>query len=392
MMLKDTKVLLPLIITASCFVIAMADSWDPADDTGAGATVLTVTEDLQIHGSHTTSNSVDDADWFRFYLEAGTRYQFESVGTSDTYAYLYFDSLGNTKVAFQDYQSGDAGGGANFKILYTPSVSEDYFLRVVEDQSGGSTAYSLHYFSESTFDDWDSNDDSSTNATLLSINSSLQTTEPHKLGPLDSYDWFKFNLAEGVEYTFESIGAWDSVGTLFDETLESIVSDDQNGNDLNFKIIYTPTNSGTFCFRVESWDLGLDINYSLQYSLSDANDSDGDLLPDWWELQYFKDLTVEPDDYGDLDIFSNLDEYIAGTDPTNGSSFFFVTNFSSSVDHFILEWVAVESREYQVFWADSLTNGFLPLEPVAIFPQNSFTDSVHSSDNASFYKVKVRIK
>jgi hypothetical protein len=55
-------------------------------------------------------------------------------------------------------------------------------------------------------------------------------------------------------------------------------------------------------------------------------DSDGDGIPDWWMIQYFGhptgqagDLSLAPDD-ADGDGMSNLQEYLAGTDPANPQS------------------------------------------------------------------------
>jgi len=49
-------------------------------------------------------------------------------------------------------------------------------------------------------------------------------------------------------------------------------------------------------------------------------DTDGDGLPDAWEQQYFGDLSQEPFEDADNDGFSNLEEYRAGSDPTDASS------------------------------------------------------------------------
>lgn len=49
-------------------------------------------------------------------------------------------------------------------------------------------------------------------------------------------------------------------------------------------------------------------------------DSDQDGLPDWWELEYFGALSYGADDDPDLDDFTNLEEYEAGTNPTDGAS------------------------------------------------------------------------
>lgn len=49
-------------------------------------------------------------------------------------------------------------------------------------------------------------------------------------------------------------------------------------------------------------------------------DSDRDGLPDWWELEHFGDLVYDGDDDPDLDEFTNLEEYEAGTNPTDETS------------------------------------------------------------------------
>src|ERR1035437_1867564 len=51
-----------------------------------------------------------------------------------------------------------------------------------------------------------------------------------------------------------------------------------------------------------------------------AADTDGDGLPDAWELQYFGNLNQGPNDDPDRDGFSNLAEYQNGSNPTNPNS------------------------------------------------------------------------
>ncbi len=53
--------------------------------------------------------------------------------------------------------------------------------------------------------------------------------------------------------------------------------------------------------------------------LHDA-DTDADGLPDWWELQYFSNLTQNATGDFDGDGVNNLQEYLAGTSPTNAAS------------------------------------------------------------------------
>lgn len=391
MFFKGTRLVMLLIIAIASTANSRADQWDPKDDTGAGATALTLTESLQMHGPHATSNVVDDADWFSFRLQAGKRYRFESTGDSDTYGQLYFDSLGINPIEYDYPRAGDAGEGANFRVLYTPTITEDYFLKVTEDQSGGSTAYSLHYINEPSLDNWDPADDSSFTATELVIESAPLIHGPHKLGPEDSYDWFSFDLAGGIEYTFESTGPWDTEGELYSGSLVLIQSDDISGEGYNFKITYTPATNEIYYIRVaDYWQQGFDIEYSLKYYISYAPDSDGDQMPDAWEIQYFGSTNAQPEAHGDADTQNNLAEYIAGTDPTDSNSFFSMSNYATG--SFIVEWPSVAGRVYRVHWANSLTNEFQPLDPVVEHPQNSYTDTAHSAEDRGFYKVEVQLK
>jgi len=49
-------------------------------------------------------------------------------------------------------------------------------------------------------------------------------------------------------------------------------------------------------------------------------DTDGNLLPDAWELQFFGELGSDPYGDDDGDLYVNLEELIAGTDPGDGQS------------------------------------------------------------------------
>jgi len=51
-------------------------------------------------------------------------------------------------------------------------------------------------------------------------------------------------------------------------------------------------------------------------------DQDGDGLPDVWEIHYLGGTNASPDGHGDTDIMTNIEEFRAGTDPTNAASVF----------------------------------------------------------------------
>jgi len=53
-----------------------------------------------------------------------------------------------------------------------------------------------------------------------------------------------------------------------------------------------------------------------------SDDSDGDGLPDEWELRYFHNATsASPTNDPDSDLVTNWAEYLAGSNPTNNLSF-----------------------------------------------------------------------
>lgn len=54
------------------------------------------------------------------------------------------------------------------------------------------------------------------------------------------------------------------------------------------------------------------VNFTAVYSVTDS-DSDG--LPDWWEVEYFHGLLPSPTSDPDDDGYSNLEEFVHGTDP-----------------------------------------------------------------------------
>lgn len=79
-------------------------------------------------------------------------------------------------------------------------------------------------------------------------------------------------------------------------------------------------------------------------------DSDMDGLPDWWETKYAGNATsmVATND-NDSDTFSNYQEYLADTNPTNPASFFEMSGFLASTNQTVY-FTGSTGREYQVFY------------------------------------------
>lgn len=92
----------------------------------------------------------------------------------------------------------------------------------------------------------------------------------------------------------------------------------------------------------------------------DDPDSDGDGMPDEWEIA--NGMTVGADDAAldsDGDGLSNLQEYLAGTSPTNQASALRIEAFDPADPDggFVLRFLAVSNRSYEIQWRDVPDSG-----------------------------------
>lgn len=123
----------------------------------------------------------------------------------------------------------------------------------------------------------------------------------------------------------------------------------------------------------KSSDSGLttgDLNRTVDAFASGINvlstaDGDGDGIPDWWLQQFFghpdgqaNDLS-RPGDDADNDGMSNLEEFLAGTDPTNENSTLAIQITVTSVagTNAALYWPAQAGKNYRVQFSDDVANG-----------------------------------
>jgi hypothetical protein len=58
----------------------------------------------------------------------------------------------------------------------------------------------------------------------------------------------------------------------------------------------------------------------------------------------------------------------------------------------VINWTSVPGREYAVYWAKTLTNSFEFVTPGYLpYPQNSYTDTVHTVEGCGFYYIDVQL-
>ena len=160
--------------------------------------------------------------------------------------------------------------------------------------------------------------------------------------------------------------------------------------------------AGTNVFRVYgagassaggTWRLD---NFTLLGSVNSAApnpDSDGDGIPDAWELVYSGSLTnMDATTDTDKDGFSDLNEFLAGTDATNDHSLLAATTVAGqSSGDVLVYWQSASGRVYTVERVTDLFASFagiasnLPATPTV----NVYTDSV-PTNGAGYYRIRLQ--
>jgi type VI secretion system secreted protein Hcp len=89
-------------------------------------------------------------------------------------------------------------------------------------------------------------------------------------------------------------------------------------------------------------------------------DSDGDGMPDWWEIEFGLDpLTPDGGADADQDGATNLEEFLAGTNPKIATQVFRARlSFLAGDRTATLTWPSAVGRQYNIFSADSIEAPF----------------------------------
>jgi type VI secretion system secreted protein Hcp len=195
---------------------------------------------------------------------------------------------------------------------------------------------------------------------------------------------------EFVRYSFEDIlvsgYSISAHGSTLDRPMESL--------SLNFAKVgveyFTIAPLGTIADRdAFAWDFVL--NGAATLAFPPSLDADEDTIPDDWERAFqldpaLNDATLDKD----LDGATNVDEYIAGTDPTTGDQVFKATlNFQPGARTAQLTFPSAPERNYQILIGSDLNEPFQPYLTVPSAGESTTINVPGLTALNQFYRVEI---
>jgi hypothetical protein len=127
-------------------------------------------------------------------------------------------------------------------------------------------------------------------------------------------------------------------------------------------------------------------------TIAPGADTDGDGLPDAWERLNFGNLSAVPGGDPDGDGASNLQEYLAGTNPNDPNDVLRITYVARGdvlPDFTTLRWTAKPTRFYTIQYRPTVNPGDSWLDSIGYgFGVSNSTFNTSGPTNAEFYRIR----
>jgi len=195
-----------------------------------------------------------------------------------------------------------------------------------------------------------------------------------------------YSIGPALTYSFNADGSSPFTAAILDFKGESLL---YYNNGISWVPLSLLQKSAFYASRISS-------RYSWITNNVTDFDRDADLLPDGWELTYTNSATaMSASADSDGDGISNLQEYIADTNPTNAASFFKMDAFVASTNQTIL-FNGSTGRTYQVFYTtnDLAVTNLTWIAAHTNLVRGTGTNSsitVTNTDDTVFYRLRANL-
>ncbi|MBW2984775.1 S8 family serine peptidase [Candidatus Woesearchaeota archaeon] len=245
--------------------ILTEDIYEP-DNNFADATLLEESS-YQEHNFY----PANDVDYLKFNATTGSYYTIITDGyegiSSDPKVELY-DKDGTTLLRGADHQ------WYWYYVTWSPTENGTYYVKVTDDDNivGGEYQIGLHVESGAPLDAYEPDCDYK-QATLIPSDGTLQT---HTSSPAYDVDYIKFDAVVGNYYEIKTSNLVNSDTFMFlydaDGTTVITYNDNDYGNDLSSKIIWSPVTDGTYYAQIrEYWEFDSGGSYDISINSGTAS-------------------------------------------------------------------------------------------------------------------------
>lgn len=294
----------------------------------------------------------------------------------------------------------DAVGSENPDIIGTLTAASvhGWFRGADTNVFGGMVfsskgAYAMYY-----------NNDGDGNGVVVPFMDGSSTGNPSFGTNLNDGAWHHFVIQNGGTQTLVYLdgvldGTWDEpladLATI--PARPTIVGANWNGginfggsvDEIRFNSALRSSNWVWACYMNQSHDQALEEYAPVSGGLPD---SDGDGIPDYWEELHFGGPTnaVAGAD-SDGDRFSNLSEYTADTIPTNGASFFMLTEINDKASYTV-SFPSSDQRVYSLRYSPDLkAPDWLDVDGQIRQPGSGGIDSLTDTNNTPVRTYRVEV-
>lgn len=226
-------------------------------------------------------------------------------------------------------------------------------------------------------------------ATVIPFNTTVAAT----IENFFDRDVFSFNAGSGREFRIRVFEAGiDDVDLEVRDQFGSepyITTNSVAEGDADFWV-HVPWGGALLYLDVGAFAEFTSGGYEVRVVRRNIVDVDDDGMADLWEVAVFGGIGAGPRGNPDGDDWTNLEEYLLGTDPMDATSGLFVTEVSNLSPAHEMGWTSVPTRTYGVYRGSSLLGPWTLIDTQpATGASTLFTDPNETGGATRIYRIQL---